>query len=176
MKMDLKETIQKFFGQIKNTKLLVIIFIIGVALILFPSGNKEKSEKNVDVSQDYSTYKTDLEGDLEKIIAKIKGAGKVDVMITLEDDGDTSFAIDENVSVSENGDQTSKSAEKVHVFSSESSKAEIPIITKKTYPKISGVLICASGAKNSEVKNNIIKATEALLGVKTHRIEVLERK
>ena len=176
MKIDLKETIQKFFGQIKNTKILVIIFIIGVVLIMFPSGNKEKSEKDVEVSQDYSTYKNDLEEDLKHILAKIKGAGRVDVMITLEDDGNTTFATDENVNFSENSDQTSKSAEKVHVFSSQSSKAEVPIITKKTYPKISGVLICASGAKNPQVKNNIIKAAEALLGVKTHRIEVLERK
>lgn len=176
MKIDLKETIQKIFGQIKNTKVLAIIFIIGIVLVMFPSGNdtkKTKEEKNV---QDYSSYKTELEEDLQKIIAKIKGAGKVDVMVTLEDDGDTKFATDENVSFSENGEQTTKSAEKVHVFSSESSKAEVPIITKKTYPKISGVLICAQGAQNSGVKNNIIKAAEALLGVKSHRIEVLERK
>ena len=176
MKVDFKETIQKFLGQIKNTKILVIIFIIGVMMILIPSGNSTEKTKDVKTEQDYSSYKTDLEDDLQKIIAKIKGAGKVNVMITLEDDGNTTFATDENVSFSENGDQTSKSAEKVHVFSSESSKAEVPIITKKTYPKISGVLICASGAENPDVKNNITKATEALLGVKTHRIEVLERK
>lgn len=176
MKADIKETIRKLFGQIKNTKVLLIIFIIGVALVMLPtgnSGNKEKSEVN---TSDYSTYKKELEEDLKRIVAKIKDAGSVDVMITLEDDGDTQFATDENVSFSENGEEKTTSRESVHVFSEKKSDGDSPLIEKKTYPKISGVLICADGAKNPQVKSNIISAVEALLGVKSHRVAVMERK
>ena len=58
---------------------------------------------------------------------------------------------------------------------SKSSNEETPLIIRQTEPEISGVLICADGAANPQVKSNIISAVSALLGIKTHRIEVLER-
>ncbi len=42
MKMDFK----KLFGQIKNTKVLVIIFIVGIALLLLPAGQSSEKKRN----------------------------------------------------------------------------------------------------------------------------------
>ena len=176
MKADIKETVQKLFGQIKNTKVLLIIFIIGVALIMLPSEKSDNKEKSQTNTPDYSTYKEELEEDLKRIVAKIKDAGSVDVMITLEDDGNTQFATDNSMSYSEKGEEKTTNQESVHVFSEKKSDGDSPLIEKKTYPKISGVLICADGAKNPQVKSNIISAVEALLGVKSHRVAVMERK
>lgn len=47
---------------------------------------------------------------------------------------------------------------------------------KRNNPCISGVLVIASGAGDTQVKTNIIHAVRAVLGVQAHRIEVLERK
>ena len=102
--------------------------------------------------------------------------GTVDVMVTLEDSGDTYYAKDESENLTKTESETNKSKDLTHVLKGEGSSSEAPLVTKKTYPLISGVLICAEGAKDINVKNNIIKAAEALLGVKSHRIEVLERK
>ena len=49
--MKYKERLQKFLGQIMNTRVLVIIFIVGIGLMLLPQ-EKDK-EKQV------STTKTD---------------------------------------------------------------------------------------------------------------------
>ena len=41
-------------------------------------------------------------------------------------------------------------------------------------PKMEGALIVAEGANNASVKANIIQAVEALTGLATHKIQVLE--
>ncbi len=173
MKVELK----KLFGQIKNTKVLCVIFILGIALLMLPGGSKKNSENsNVKTTDDFTSYQKELEEDLCKIISKIKGVGKVDVMIILEDTGNTYFAKDESQNTVNNDGETSKNRNSTHVLKKESSNSEEALITKKTYPEISGVLICAKGADDPQIKNNIIKASRALLGVKSNRIEVLERK
>ena len=167
MKFDFKEQFLKFFGQIMNTKTLVIIFIIGMVLVIIPSGKTSES-KEIHNTTDVS--KESIEEELEGIISKINGVGRVDVMVTLEDKGVTYYAQDEQVKKDENN----KSTEKSHVFSKKSSTEE-PLIIKRTEPKVSGILVCAEGARDPQVKSNIISAASALLGIKSHRIEVLER-
>lgn len=129
------------------------------------------TEKNVSFEkQSESTYKAEIEQELSKIIEKIKGAGKVSVMVTLSDNGNTYYATDEKT----DSKSDSKVREMTHVFSDEGNKKQA-LIVRKTEPQISGVLICASGAGNIEIRKNIISAVSALTGVKSHRIEVLER-
>ena len=41
-------------------------------------------------------------------------------------------------------------------------------------PKIEGALILAEGANNGTVKTNIIQAVEALTGLSSHKIQVLQ--
>lgn len=157
----------KFFGQITNTKTLIIIFIIGASLMMFPT----KTEKEVFVeNQNESTYKAEIEEELTEIVGKIKGVGKVSVMVTLSDNGNTFYATDEKT----DNKSDSKSREMTHVFSDEGNMKHA-LIVRKTEPQISGVLICAEGAGNIETKKSIISAISALTGVKSHRIEVLER-
>ncbi len=165
--MNVKETLKRYFGQITNTKTLIIILIVGVALVMLPTGEKAPAKEN---KIDENTYKITIENDLKEILQNIKGAGKIDVMITLSDNGNTLYATDEKV----NTDDTSKTQEKNHVLTDEGNTNHALII-KKTEPQIAGVLVCAEGAGNIEVKQNIISAVSALLGIKSHRIEVLER-
>lgn len=167
MKIKPKEILDNFFGQIKNTKTLAIILIVGIVLMMLPT----KTEKEASVSiPDESTYKLELEEELSEIIGKIKGAGRVSVMVMLSDSGNTYYATDEK----SDSKTDSESQEKTHVFSDEGNKKQA-LVVKKTEPHISGVLICADGAGNIEVRKNIISAVTALTGVKSHRIEVLER-
>ncbi len=173
----MKPDFKKLFGQIKNTKVLFIIFIVGIVLLMIPGGSDNKEEKTLkENTDDFIMYQDNLQKDLEKIISNIKGVGNVDVMVTFYDSGNTYFAKDESESTTKSESETAKSKDITHVLKSDEQSTEAPLITKKTYPAISGVLICAKGAQNPQIKNNIIKAAQALLGVKSHRIEVLERK
>lgn len=41
-------------------------------------------------------------------------------------------------------------------------------------PKIEGAIVTAVGAKNSQIKTNIVQAVEAATGLATHKIQVFE--
>lgn len=50
----------------------------------------------------------------------------------------------------------------------------MPVTQSVINPKIEGAVITAQGAKNSEVKTNIMQAVEAATGLETHKIQVFE--
>ena len=49
-----------------------------------------------------------------------------------------------------------------------------PITQKVVQPKIEGAIITAKGANNADTKANIIQAVEAVTGLATHKIQVIE--
>ena len=87
--------LKKFFGQIMNTKILVIIFIVGIGLMMLPSGGTKEKKEVVEQQISGTAYKEEIEKQLKSILSSVKGAGNVEVMVTLEDDGQTIFAADE---------------------------------------------------------------------------------
>ena len=82
----------------------------------------------------------------EKILSEIKGVGSVSVMISYADE-DTGG--------------------KEGIFSQSQ---------ENTNSTVQGVLIVADGGGNPSVREKIMRATKAALGVESHKIEVFERK
>lgn len=170
------EDLKKFFGQIMNTKLLVIIFIVGIGLMMLPGGGtKEKKEV---VTQDNAgiTYRENVEKQLKTILSSVKGVGSVEVMVTLEDNGQTFYAADERTDSQEKDADIQETGEKTYVLKNDEAGGESPVVIRKNTPAVSGVLVIASGAGDAQIKSEIVNAVRAVLGVKAHRIEVLERK
>lgn len=157
-------------GQNRHTKMLALIFIVGIVLLLLPTEQKEK--KPVVEEDTLLTYREETEARLSEMLSRVKGVGKAEVMITFADSGQTFFA--EDTEEQRQGEQTDFSA--FPVLKNDGSGTESPLVTKKITPEISGVLVVAQGAGQPEVKTEIVNAVRALLGVKAHRIEVLEKK
>ena len=157
-------------GQNRHTKMLALIFIVGIVLLLLPT---EQKDKKIVVEEDsLVVYRTETEARLSEMLSRVKGVGKAEVMITFADGGQTFFA--EDTEEQRKGEQTDFSA--FPVLKNDGSGTESPLITQKVTPEISGVLVVAQGAGQPQVKTEIIHAVRALLGVKAHRIEVLEKK
>ena len=51
---------------------------------------------------------------------------------------------------------------------------KVPVTQSVITPKIEGAVVTAQGAKNSEIKANIMQAIEAATGLETHKIQVFE--
>lgn len=51
---------------------------------------------------------------------------------------------------------------------------KIPVTQSIIKPKIEGAIITAIGAKDSNIKTNIVQAVEAATGLATHKIQVFE--
>lgn len=181
-----------------------IIFIIFLAIILFFLSNnfnnkfssldnnnlKIDNESNSVVSEQYSnfinnsydiSYEKQLEDRLKTTLALVEGVGNVDVMININTGKELitkSDYITENSITTENslaGDTRSIQSDKSQDNTVKINGDE-PLILKEISPQIEGVLIVAQGGDNIEIKNALINATNALLGVEVHKIQVLKMK
>ena len=135
------------------------------------------------LNQSNKDPKSEMETKLQAILSKISGAGKVDVMITFYTGNEFVPAVDVNTSENntqekdkEGGSRVVKQTDKENsTIYEEVDGSKKPFIVKEILPKVKGVVIVADGAADAEVKANLAKATEALLDIATHKIQVFIR-
>ena len=119
---------------------------------------------------------------LEEILSKIKGVGKVKVMITYSETSKIQPVYNEE-NTEENTEETDSEGGTRKIIQKDNRKeviyeeveGEKTIITQSTTsPEIEGAIITAEGAGDASVKTNIILAVEAVTGLATHKIQVFE--
>ena len=138
----------------------------------------EKSNIEASSATTYTTsldYVDRIEEKLEVLLSNIKGAGKTEVMISI--DSSPQLVIAENV---EEKSVTTSSGTTVTVVTSPilvTEKGESnPLVLQETLPEIKGVLIVSQGAKDIQVKLNIISAVTTLLGIDCNSVQVFAGK
>lgn len=145
--------------------------------IVEESGQSEETHRD-----DYSSYNRELERKLEQILGEIEGVGKVEVMITTQDDGERivekditrgSQAVSEEDGTVKRDTRESQYQEET-VFSQESGSQGQPFVSREVMPKIEGVLVVAEGGGNAKVVKNISDAVLALFSVEVHKIKVVK--
>ena len=130
---------------------------------------EETGEQN---KNSVSSYEETLEKRLESIISSVDGAGRVQVMVTLDTSEQTQYAKDEKEN-SKSGDKTSeKSYEKKFVLTDDDGG----VVLKTTEPEVRGVIVVCDGGDNAAVKNGITSAVRAALSVDSNKITVLKMK
>lgn len=125
----------------------------------------------------------ETETSLGYILSKIKGAGKVDVMITYISGNEAVPAVDVKASESstqekdkEGGSRNIKENNRENsIVYEENQGVKKPFVVKEIMPKVKGVVIVADGAGDVEVAINLNKAAQALLDVAAHKIQVFQR-
>ncbi len=170
--------------KIENMVVFIIILIITIiAINVIWNGDKRKTKENVSddnkklaltnenkVEEVSSIEEKDMERDLENILSKINGVGEVKVLITYSQTSQIIPIYNEETSQKDtkekdiNGGERNtveKDIKKDIIYKEENGK-KIPITQSIVNPKIQGAIITAKGAKNIEVKRNIIEAVEAV--------------
>lgn len=145
----------------KNNRLLLVILIIGVVIMAVSGGVKEAKP-----SVDTDTKKEEAE--LSRILSKVDGAGKVDVMITYYGTSEKDIAYETKTNSS---DGTKSSEDKKAVMSGGE-----PMVVRETYPRVKGVVITAQGAGNEKVKQRLTEAVIAALDIPEYRICICQGK
>ncbi|MBQ8815225.1 MAG: stage III sporulation protein AG [Lachnospiraceae bacterium] len=175
----------------KSGKPWGILLIIGLllAVIVWPTsqtstgqGTEEGQGKSGNGAQgtENLTYEEQLEEKLAAILSRVKGAGAVQVMITLESSSELVLQVDESHTTdvvretdsaggTRDSNQSSYTKDTVQTGTDDG-----PYVIKEINPKVSGVLIIAEGAGSAAVKNEICEAVEALFNLPIHKIKVLE--
>lgn len=162
----------------KDKKLLLTVAagILGIVFIVIsefiPKSSYKKVETGEQNKNSVSSYEETLEKRLESIISSVDGAGRVQVMVTLDTSEQTQYAKDEKEN-SKSGDKTSeKSYEKKYVLTDDDSG----VVLKTTEPEVRGVIVVCDGGDNAAVKNGITSAVRAALSVDSNKITVLKMK
>lgn len=185
---DIKARYRNFLS--KSGKSWGVLLIIGLllAVIVWPTSAEDGGENNKSEQPQAGsaqgteslTYEEQLAEKLSAVLSKVKGAGKVSVMITLECSSELVLQVDESRNSGtvheEDGaggvrDSSESSYSKDTV---QSGSEDSPYVIKEINPKVSGVLVIAEGAGSAAIKNEIYEAVEALFNLPVHKIKVLE--
>lgn len=67
-----------------------------------------------------------------------------------------------------------QSTSKKEVIYQEIEGEKVPVTQSIVKPKIEGAIVTATGAKDGNIKANIVQAIEAATGLATHKIQVFE--
>ncbi len=171
--------------------MLLALFGILILVIVWPVGSKSKEADN-QVSESVAgtekrtynyaeQYTASMELRLKEILENVDGAGAVQVMITVKNNGEQVVEKDKSYSESktiQSGDggkntttaNTSRSESTVYDRTDSGS----PYVVKQLEPEIEGVLVAAQGAGDETVVNEITYAVQVLFDVPVHKIKVVK--
>lgn len=194
---DLKMLWQQFTNKEGGEKkrrdrwMLLALFGILILVIVWPVGSKNKEADN-QVSESVAgtekrmynyaeQYTANMELRLKEILENVDGAGAVQVMITVKNNGEQVVEKDKSYSESktiQSGDggkntttaNTSRSESTVYDRTDSGS----PYVVKQLEPEIEGVLVAAQGAGDETVVNEITYAVQVLFDVPVHKIKVVK--
>lgn len=157
----------------------VLFYLIGSGL----SCDRRQSDPTVRTEEGTSrTGERDaLELRLIDVLSKIRGAGRVDVLVTYETNGEIVTATvrqtDEDVRNADGtgGSETSRSVREVtEPATVETGNGHAPIVLYEKEPVIRGVIVVAEGASDFSVRQKLEAAVHAATGIPVERIEVFE--
>lgn len=170
--------------------IILIVTIIVINMVLKEDDVLENTQINNTKTLAKSNKQTlevldeedNLKEDLEEILAKIEGVGKVKVLITYSETSQIMALYNEDNTQSDTEEQDSgggnrkisETSTKKEVIYQEIDGEKVPVTQSTVKPKIEGAIITATGAGNSDVKIKITQAVEAATGLATHKIQVFE--
>ena len=112
----------------------------------------------------------------------MEGVGRVTVMITVSDNGESVVEKDASGSSTTTTENDSSGGVRT-VTEEQSSETTIyletdgesrPYVQKEKLPSIEGVIVVAEGGENSRIVSEISEAVEALFSVEAHKIKVVK--
>lgn len=166
----------KLLAAFGRYKYALLVAAIGAVLLLWP-GEKTAADGSgsAALSGTGETQVRDLEAEMEEILGKIQGVGRVDVMLTLQSGSELVLASDTTLRYSgdtRSPDDYDRSSETV-VVSGGSGGGDV-VVTQEKYPSYRGALVVCDGGGNDAVRLKVVEAVAALTGLGSDRIAVVQ--
>lgn len=174
--MKTSEIWEKIKGK-KNIKTIIAAAVGAlILLIYFIPGNTAQGKV---VQSESGSGTADDAQRLADVLSGIKGAGKVEVMITYESDGELvpAYQREENENRSSNGTQESyslSSSNKIVTVYEQGTTTALILMKKK--PQVKGVIVIAQGASDLTVRMSLSQAVRTVLQVSADRVDIFEMK
>ena len=147
----------------KKYRLVLLVLLAGLCLMMIPEQKKEPI-----VTELSQISQASVEESLAAILSKIKGAGKVEVLLTEYQGKETIYQTD--------GQQSTDSLRQETVILSGSDREEEGLVRQVNPPVYLGALIVCQGGDNPTVKLSIVEAVMDITGLSSNQITVLKMK
>ena len=167
-----------FLDKLKRIKhldiILTILFIAIILLIYFstsaPNNAVQNKENTIAQTQltEFDEYAASLTNQLESVISRVDGAGQAIVLLYFKEGIKTEIAY--KIEEKTTSDGTVVQTQSPILITKQG--IEEPIVLQKIMPKPSSVVVVASGAKDTNVKLNILRLVEATLKLDASSIEI----
>jgi stage III sporulation protein AG len=171
---------------VKHKKIydLALVFIcIGVLFLIGGSeligGKKDKNiPKNIQEFESIPEIYKDIEKKISQVLSNIKGAGRVEILITYDRSIERVYAYETRSNHSEGGrDQVKESDKELKIaYREDSNGGRVPVLLKEVLPPAKGAIVIADGGNDPIVRENLSQAIQVLLKLSAHSVQVLPRK
>lgn len=152
----------------KKTLLIILISFLGIFLIFLSEFLPSEDAKASEAAEQKNTV-TDEKEALERIIGKIEGVGRTEVMVAYEGSSEIVYASDK----AEHSKDSEIKTEEEHIILDKGS-AEEGLQLKEIYPKVIGIAVVCEGGGNPKVKNEITQMLKALFNINSNNISISE--
>ena len=149
---------------LKQYRYVVLLLMLGVLLMLLPKKQGTEPEAPVSVPESVDS----LEEDLARILTRIRGAGRVEVLLTEYAGTETLYQTD--------ADRTADSLREDTVVVSDRERGESGLVRQVIPPRYMGAVVVCQGGDNPAVKLAILEAVSRATGLKSNQISVLKMK
>lgn len=172
--------LSSFFEKIKKEKKLFIIVVVGILGILLIALSEllptsESKDKNTEQQTTYvsaNNYEAVAEKRLKEIISNINGAGRVEVMVTIDSSPEIVYAKNEKEKIKTDEKSTEHSYDGSYVVDDNDNG----VVLKTSEPEIRGVIVVCDGGDKPSIKKDITDAVSSVLSIKSNNISVLKMK
>lgn len=153
-------------------KYAALILLIGTGLLLWsPAGSKQETA-SAQAAPPVLTDTETLQAQLEEILAEMQGVGAVQVLLTVDTDGERQLA--QNTELRYSGstaapEDYSRISEPVLL---DGGDREETVVTRTSYPTYRGALVVCQGGDRADVKLAVTEAVSALTGLPSDRVTV----
>lgn len=154
-------------------KYVFLVAVVGAIMLLWPW---QEGEVRTETTVPHMASENDvskLEKQMEDILSKMNGVGRVDVLLTLESGGELVLATDSTLRYRgspQNPDDYDRSTETVTVSGGNGTDV---VVTQERSAKFRGALIVCEGGDNDRVRLSIVEAVCALTGLGADRVAVV---
>ena len=163
--MDLSKLKDRGIYLIKKYKFVLLILSIGLVLILMPTDTKsDQNDSPLNTAKEQSHISEEA---LSKILKKINGAGRVEVLLSMEYSEQKDYQLDVDYSTSSTDKQKT-------VTVTDSQRNETGLIRKIYAPVYRGAIVVCDGADDPNVQLSVIQAVANLTGLRSDQISVLK--
>ena len=149
-------------------KFVGLIVLIGMGLLLWPSGNGTGTA----VSRESAVQSRDLETEMAEILSAMSGVGQAKVLLTVDSDGERQLAENTELAYSGNTAAPEDYSRRSETVLVEGSAGDEAVVVCRQYPTYRGALVVCQGGGRAEVQLTVTKAVAALTGLAADRITV----